>query len=275
VEGLITDYKADMDEHAIAYDINTPAESYEWFSVRCACVCLRRTLYANAPCCPAGPRAMPARRSAARAPWECCLLEEAGACQAVSVFVCSCRWCAIRQGVRGPERGVDCAGRRGRASTTGCRTARPWTRAGWCARRRPRWRAATRPRSASPGPRRRGARGPRCCPPPCQLPAGAARCSTAPVLAPSLTQARRAQCPPVACAAWHSRPEALLRPLRRRQSVTRSALAGPADHHTSTVAAFSPARRGAGAGARAAAQRQDDRAGRLGGQPAGGALGAV
>jgi len=56
VEGLITDYKADMDEHAIAYDINTPAESYEWFSVRRACVCLRRTRS-----CPMRPAALPAR----------------------------------------------------------------------------------------------------------------------------------------------------------------------------------------------------------------------
>ena len=36
VEGLITDYRADADEHAITYEINTPRESFEWFSIRCA-----------------------------------------------------------------------------------------------------------------------------------------------------------------------------------------------------------------------------------------------
>ena len=35
VEGLITDYRAEADEHAITYEINTPRESFEWFSIRC------------------------------------------------------------------------------------------------------------------------------------------------------------------------------------------------------------------------------------------------
>ncbi|KAK9839223.1 hypothetical protein WJX81_002221 [Elliptochloris bilobata] len=34
VEGIVTDYRAADDHHAITYDMNTPKESFEWFAIR-------------------------------------------------------------------------------------------------------------------------------------------------------------------------------------------------------------------------------------------------